>query len=186
VPGVDMQTSERPGYVVVTLRGEFDVTTTPDDVRALMAPSVSGPQIVVDLADLAFMDCGSLRELASARARSRRAGGDLVLVHPQPIVLRLLCLTDMINHWPVFTSVDEAFSGAGGAPAAPVTPEAAGGAAAPLARSGIMPSAMFRGGAAMRHARRLPGLVTAASRKRRDGAEHVLRARPSRLHPRAA
>jgi anti-sigma B factor antagonist len=126
VPGVDMQTSERPGYVVVTLRGEFDVTTTPDDVRALMAPSVSGPQIVVDLADLAFMDCGSLRELASARARSRRAGGDLVLVHPQPIVLRLLCLTDMINHWPVFTSVDEAASGTWGAPAVPLTSDGDG------------------------------------------------------------
>ena len=98
--------------MVVTLRGQFDVTTAPDDVRTLMAPSVSGPQIVVDLADLAFMDCGSLRELVSARTRSRRAGGDLLLVGPQPIVLRLLFLTDAINHWPVFTSVDEAVSGA--------------------------------------------------------------------------
>ena len=126
MPGVDVKSSERPGYVIVTMRGEFDVTTARDDVCALMAPSVSGPQIVVDLADLAFMDCGSLRELASARARSRRAGGDLVLVHPQPIVLRLLCLTDMINHWPVFTSVDEAVSGASGAPPVPGTPNGDG------------------------------------------------------------
>ena len=122
MPGVDLKTSERPGYVVVTLRGEFDVTTAPDDVRALMAPSVCGPQIVVDLADLAFMDCGSLRELVSARAQSRRAGGDLLLTGAQPIVLRLLSLTDMIDHWPVFKSVDEAVSGTWGAPPAPGTP----------------------------------------------------------------
>jgi anti-sigma B factor antagonist len=126
VSDVDVKTSVRAGYVVVTLRGEFDVTTAPDDVRAPMAPSVSGPQVIVDLADLAFMDCGSLRELVSARTQSRRAGGDLLLAGPQPIVLRLLLLTDMINHWPVFTSVDEAASGTWGAPAVPLTSDGDG------------------------------------------------------------
>ena len=126
MPGVDVKSSERPGYVIVTMRGEFDVTTARDDVCALMAPSVSGPQIVVDLADLAFMDCGSLRGLVSARAQSRQAGGDLLLAGAQPIVLRLLFLTDMIDHWPVFTSVDEAVSGAWGAPSVPGTPKGGG------------------------------------------------------------
>jgi hypothetical protein len=66
--------------------------------------------------------------------------------------------------------VDEAVSGAGSAPAAFIMLGAAGGAAASPARSGIVSSALFRGGVAMRHASRLPGLITAASRKRHDGA----------------
>jgi anti-sigma B factor antagonist len=113
VPGIDVKTSVRAGHVVVVLRGEIDVSTA-DGVRALMAPAVSGQRVIVDLADLTFMDCGSLRVLVSVRTQCRRAGGDLLLAGPfQPIVLRLLGLTDVFNHWPVFASVDEAVSSAG-------------------------------------------------------------------------
>jgi len=115
VPGAYVKMSLRDGYVVVALRGELDVCTAASVVPEFMAPATSGAGIIVDLADLAFMDCGSLRELASAREQARRAGGDLLLAGPQPIVLRLLHLTDVINHWPEFTSVDDAVSGAGGA-----------------------------------------------------------------------
>ena len=114
------------------------------------------------------MDCYSLSQLMAVRAQARRAGGDLVLAGPQPRVLRLLVLCDMAGGL-VFTSVDEAADGAGSAPA-PDTSRAAGGAAAPPARSGILSSALYRGEAAVRHARMLPGLITAASRKRRNQA----------------
>ena len=106
----------------------------------------------------------------TVRAQARRAGGDLVLAGPQPVVLRLLVLCDMVSRRLVFTSVDEAVSGAGSAPAALAMSGSAGGAAASLAWSGIMSSALFRGGTAVRHARMLTGLITAASRKRHDGA----------------
>jgi anti-sigma B factor antagonist len=114
VPGAAVKMSLRADHVVAALRGELDVCTVPDIVPALMASVSSGSGIVVDLADLAFLDCGSLRELVSARAKARLAGGDLVLACPQPIVLRLLLLTEMIGHWPVFASVDEAVSGGRG------------------------------------------------------------------------
>ena len=112
VPGVSVKMSLRAEYVVAALRGELDVCTAPDIVPGLMASAAAGSGIVIDLADLAFMDCGSLRELVSARAKARLAGGDLVLACPQPIVLRLFLLTEMIGHWPVFASVEEAVSGA--------------------------------------------------------------------------
>jgi anti-anti-sigma regulatory factor len=54
------------------------------------------------------MDCGSLRGLVAARAMARLAGGDLVLAGPQPRVLRLFFLTQMVSHWAVFATVDEA------------------------------------------------------------------------------
>jgi anti-sigma B factor antagonist len=170
MPGVRVKESARAGCVVVALRGELDVCTATDGLRALTALAAAGARVVVDLAELAFMDCYSLSELMAARAQARRAGGDLVLAGPQPIVLRLLVLYDVVSHGLVFASVDEAVSGAGSAPAALVMSGAAGGGAASLAGSGIVSSALFRGGAAVRHARMLTGLITAASRKRPDGA----------------
>jgi anti-anti-sigma factor len=145
MPGVGVEKSARAGCVVVALRGELDVCTAADGVSVLNALAAAGTWIVVDLADLAFMDCYSLGEIMAVRAQARRAGGDLVLASPQPIVLRLLVLCDVVSHGLVFASVDEAVSGAGSAPAALVMSGAAGGAAASsLARAGIVPSALFR------------------------------------------
>ena len=170
MPGVSAEKSARAGYVVVALRGELDVCTAADGLSALTAPAAAGARIIVDLAALAFTDCYSLGKLMAVRAQARRAGGDLVLAGPQPIVLRLLILCNVVSHGLVFTSVDEALSGAGSAPAALVMSGAAGGAAASLATSGIVSSALLMGGTAMRHARMLTGLITAAGRKRHDGA----------------
>jgi anti-sigma B factor antagonist len=170
MPGVSAEKNARAGCVIVALRGELDVCTAAECLSALTAPATTGARVVADLRELAFMDCYSLGKLMAVRAQARRAGGDLVLSGPQPIVLRLLVLCGVVSHGLVFASVDEAVSGAWSAPAALVMSGAAGGAAASLARSGIMSSALLRGGAALRHARVLTGLITAASRKRHDGA----------------
>ena len=170
MPGANAEKSARAGCVLVALRGELDVCTAADGLSALTALAAAGARVIVDLAELAFMDCYSLNEIMAVRAQTRRAGGDLVLAGPQPIVLRLLALRGEVSHGLVFTSVDEAVSGAASAPAALVMSGAAGGAAVSLARSGIVSSAPFMGGAAVRHARVLTGLITAASRKRHDGA----------------
>jgi anti-anti-sigma factor len=170
MPGVSAEKNARAGCVVVALRGELDVCTAADGLSALTTPAAAGAWIVVDLAELAFMDCYSLGKLMAVRAQARRASGDLVLSGPQPRVLRLLVLCDVVSHGLVFASVDEAVSGAGSAPAALVMSGAAGGAASSLARSGIVSSALFRGWTAMGHARMLSGLIAAAGRKRLDGA----------------
>ena len=171
MPEVSAEKNARAGCVVVALRGELDVCTAADGLSALTAPAAAGARVVVDLAELAFMDCYSLNQIMAVRAQARRAGGDLVLASPQPIVFRLLVLCDVVSRGLVFTSVDEAVGGAGSAPAALVMSGAAGGAAASsLAASGIVPSALLMGGTAMRHARMLTGLITAAGRKRHDGA----------------
>jgi anti-sigma B factor antagonist len=157
MPGVQAKKSARAGCVIIALRGELDVCTAAGPVRALTELAAAGARIIVDLAELAYMDCYSLNQLMAVRAQARRAGGVLLLAGPQPVVLRLLVICDIASHWPVFISVDEAVSGAGSTPAAPGAPEATGGATASPARPGIVSSA-------------LSGLITAASRKRRDGA----------------
>jgi anti-anti-sigma factor len=170
MPGVRVKKNARAGCVVVALRGELDVCTAADVVRALTALAAAGARIIVDLEELAFMDCHSLGEIMAVREQARRAGGDLVLAGPQPVVLRLLVLCDMVSRWLVFASVDEAVTGAGNAPAALVMSGAAVRATASPAKSGIVSSALWRGGAAMSYASRLPRFITAAGRRRLDGA----------------
>jgi anti-anti-sigma factor len=106
--GASPLTCARDGYTVVALRGELDVCTAADTVRTLTAHAASGTRIIVDLAELTFVDCSSLRELITVRARAQQAGGDLALADPQPMVLRLLVLTGMSSRCPVFASVRDA------------------------------------------------------------------------------
>ena len=170
MPGVSAEKSARAGCVVVALRGELDVSTAAGGLSALTALAAAGARVIVDLAELAFMDCYSLGEIMAVRARARRAGGDLVLAGPQPIVLRLLVLCDVVSHELVFTSVDEAVSGAGSAPAALVMSGAAGRRRllAGQVRDRAISAAGGRGGNEARP--RAYGLITAAGRKRHDGA----------------
>ena len=109
MPGVRTEKSARAGCVIVALRGDLDVCTAEDGLSALTAPA--GTRVVVDLAGLAFMDCYCLGKIMAVRAQARRTGGDLVLVGPQPMVLRLLVLCDAGSGGLVFTSGDEAVSG---------------------------------------------------------------------------
>jgi anti-sigma B factor antagonist len=117
--GGGLMVCARDGYTVVALRGQLDVCTAADSVRTLTAHAASGARIIVDLAELTFIDCSSLREVISVRAQAQQAGGDLALADPQPAVLRVLRLTGLISLCPVFTSMHDAVNGG---PTAPLVP----------------------------------------------------------------
>ena len=71
------------------------------------------PWVIVDLADLAFIDCSSLGILGGARERARMAGGDVLLSGPRGAVTRLLLLTGWARVFPVFPSAGVAGFSAG-------------------------------------------------------------------------
>jgi anti-anti-sigma factor len=125
---IDLSSHVSPGYVVVALRGELDVSGAGGIERALAGAAAPGSRVIVDLAELTFIDCRCVAVLASAWKQARQAGGDLLLASPRGLVLRILSLTGLIDLLPVFASVAEASSGAGRGPA-PVgcTAELAGG-----------------------------------------------------------
>jgi anti-anti-sigma factor len=108
---IDVGSTARTGYVVVALRGELDTTNAAGTARILTAAITPQLRIIVDLADVTFIDSKSVRELMSARAQAQQAGGALLLARPQPTVRRLLSLLDLIGLFPVFASVEEAITG---------------------------------------------------------------------------
>jgi anti-anti-sigma factor len=117
VASIDVSSSRCPGYVVVALYGELDKTHAGWLARALSAAAAPGARIIVDLEELAFIDCSGLNILLWAWEQARQAGGDLRLAAPQEPVLRLLSLTELTGLLPVFASVDQAANGNGRSPA---------------------------------------------------------------------
>jgi anti-sigma B factor antagonist len=98
---------------VLALQGELDITGRAEFSSRLAAAASCGPWVIVDLTNLAFIDCSSLGVLAGARQRAQRAGGDVVLAGPRGAVARVLLLTDRAGVFPVFPSVGVAAFSAG-------------------------------------------------------------------------
>ena len=70
------------------LAGEIDAHTAPDLATALV--QLPDGDVVVDVADVSFMDSSGLRVLIDVAARAREAGGELIIAHPTPGITRLV------------------------------------------------------------------------------------------------
>jgi anti-anti-sigma factor len=114
---IDLGSDVSPGYIVVALRGELDVSDAAGIERALAGAAAPRSRVIVDLAELTLIDCRCRYALVSAWKQARQAGGDLPLAAPRGQVLRILSLTGLIDLLPVFASVAEAASGDGRGPA---------------------------------------------------------------------
>jgi anti-sigma B factor antagonist len=105
---IDMNTVERHSHAVVRLRGELDAADAAGVTAALAGVVACHPDIIIDLADLEFIDCGGLRALAGAREQARQTGGGLLLAAPQQLVLRVLALTGLADVFSIHASVEQA------------------------------------------------------------------------------
>jgi anti-sigma B factor antagonist len=109
----ELSTREDGGHLIVTLCGELDVVDAASIAAALTAAAARNPRIIIDLAELEFIDCSGLRVLARAREQARRAGGDLLLAAPRRQVRRVLALTGLADVFSVYTSLAGAAQTAG-------------------------------------------------------------------------
>jgi anti-sigma B factor antagonist len=95
------------GHVVVRLHGELDVADATYVTAVLAAVAAREPEIVVDLADLAFIDSSGVAALARGRQQARQAGGDLLLAAPRQQVMGILAITRMADGFSVYASAEE-------------------------------------------------------------------------------
>jgi anti-anti-sigma factor len=88
-----------PSVVRVAVTGEIDLATV-DMLDGGLRPVLSEPLtrfIDIDLAGVTFMDCAGLSVLIAARHATVRAGRQLQVTNPQPIVRRLLELSGLLG-----------------------------------------------------------------------------------------
>lgn len=77
--------------LLVSFAGELDIVSADDAWWMLKASTRPGDSVVLDLADLTFIDSSGV--LVIERLAQRLADGMLVLVNPRPMARRLLSLT---------------------------------------------------------------------------------------------
>jgi anti-sigma B factor antagonist len=87
---------------VLTLRpaGELDIATAPRLERALLFERRPGDRVVLDLADLEFIDSTGLRVIVQAVEASRAGGWELTLRQGGPAVRRVFEISGVIGALP--------------------------------------------------------------------------------------
>jgi anti-anti-sigma factor len=92
----------------VTLSGPVDLSTAAMVEERLLEPlSHGGRYVLVDVADVEFMDSSGLRAILSARRSVEDAGGTLHLERCSPAVEQLLELTALLTGLTVPVEVGE-------------------------------------------------------------------------------
>ena len=88
------------GAQVVAVSGELDLATA--GALSNQLAETSGSPVVVDLADLSFMDSSGISCLVVAKTRMDDEGRTLILTRPQPRVeeaLDIVGLADWLRPW---------------------------------------------------------------------------------------
>ncbi|WP_327745515.1 STAS domain-containing protein [Streptomyces europaeiscabiei] len=100
------------GTTVVTLRGELDIVTAPSLAARLDAlTSGPGPDLVLDLRQVSFIDCTGLGVLCGARNRVKARHGRLRLVTNSSPFLRILRHTGLTGVFDIRSRLPEAAAG---------------------------------------------------------------------------
>jgi anti-sigma B factor antagonist len=104
-PGTVEVEHHAPGLAVVSLRGEHDLSTSPELRRAL-EQAAAHSTVLVDFCECSFIDSSVIQALVRT-ARALHAGGEqLVLVIPpeQKQVARVAQMTQLAEIFPIHTS----------------------------------------------------------------------------------
>jgi anti-anti-sigma factor len=84
------------GRVTLYLSGEIDLAAMADFVDAADAALATGPAcVIVDLADVSFMDSAGLAGLVQIQQQTRDAGAEFLLQSPSRIVARVIELSGL-------------------------------------------------------------------------------------------
>jgi anti-sigma B factor antagonist/stage II sporulation protein AA (anti-sigma F factor antagonist) len=97
------QNPDREGCVRVILTGEIDMSNVDTLAEALAAAPATAHSLVVDLADVTFLDSTGIAALLSAHRRAGASGRTLTVVNAQGMVRRVLDITGV---YPALTGKD--------------------------------------------------------------------------------
>jgi anti-sigma B factor antagonist len=111
-----LELSECSKHTVLALDGEIDLVAAPS-VRESLAAIVddnTDRTVIIDLSDVTFMDSSGIGALLSAYRRLKLQQRPMVFAEPQPIVARVLGITNVERLIPVVDSVSSAVDNCAG------------------------------------------------------------------------
>jgi anti-sigma B factor antagonist len=100
------------GHAVLRVAGQLDLQSVPA-LRTALLDLVDGshPQVIVDLAEMTFIDSTGLGVLAAATRRASGNGARLCISGAQSRVAALIRRTGLERYLPLFPDVDTAIRG---------------------------------------------------------------------------
>lgn len=103
-----------PGVVRAVIAGELDITNSHIVLtRLLAAVRDRHPAVLdVDVADVTFMDCSTVHALRRVHVTAERSGCRMSIVHPQPIVVRILEILGLLDLFTTGSAVTRTTVGA--------------------------------------------------------------------------
>ncbi len=106
---MDIEVSQQTGVTLVVPRGDIDLSTA-DQVKRTLTQLIDGGQtkLVLDLADVSYIDSSGLGALVATMKQARAAGGNLRLCGLQDDVRSILEMTRLIKVIAVHSDRQEA------------------------------------------------------------------------------
>jgi anti-sigma B factor antagonist len=106
---LDLESTRRGSASVLTLRGEVDVYTAPRLRQAIVDLVDAGsPLVVVDMANVDFLDSTGLGVLVEGLKRARARSSDLAIVATQDKILKIFDITGLNKAFAIHRTVDDA------------------------------------------------------------------------------
>ena len=102
------ETKDAGGSVVVAFEGEIDLQTSPAAREALLAAVAQGKPVIVDLANVGYIDSSGVASLVEALQGAKKGGQALSLAAVSEGALRVLKLARLDAVFTIHASVDDA------------------------------------------------------------------------------
>ena len=101
----------RPGTAVVEVLGEHDLGTSDETARLLARLVGENELVVVYLSETQFIDSSFLKTLKNAQQSAKELGHTVLMqVNTEPIVRRVLELTNFFDHFDYVSTREEALA----------------------------------------------------------------------------
>lgn len=105
----ELSTSREGQVCVVHVKGEVDIYTSPALRTALSDVTGDGcGMVIVDLAEVPFIDSSGLGVLVGALRRVRESDGELRIVSGHDTVVKILRITGLDKVFALYSTLDEA------------------------------------------------------------------------------
>jgi anti-sigma B factor antagonist len=105
---MNLETREAGGAVVVSLGGEVDLQHSPRLRKTLMELMLDGREVVVDMAQVAYIDSSGIASLVEAYQMARKGGGRFILAAVSEPARRVLQLARLDRVFAMADTVDAA------------------------------------------------------------------------------
>lgn len=106
-----LSAESRGDSLVVTIRGDLDIVTSPQLDERLKQAAASHNRIILDLSGVDFLDTSALAVIVGHWKRAEAAGGSLSLAGARYRYTKTLWITGLADRLTMYDDVDQALLG---------------------------------------------------------------------------